>query len=181
MVAGKRGERSAQRGERGEELFRMAALPLQQVTEHGNMRIDGIQKPEICDVRRREVGQAEVLLPPAGGKLRTLGGENFQQPVDQAEQKVAGAYFEQGRNKAGIEPEDAGIGAFHVGDAQGGASFASLIGRQQTQILARDLDRLLSGPGVFVDHGRDLRQDSGSPRSGRRARRSGLSAGSRAR
>ena len=99
----------------------------------------------------REVRQALVLLPPAARKLRALGGENLQHPVDQAAQVVAGAHFEQGRNETRIQAEAAGFGLLHVGDAQRGAAFAGLVGGQQAQILARDLDRLLARPGVLVD------------------------------
>ena len=52
---------------RGEEFFRMTALPLEQVAEHRNVGIDGVEKPEIGDVRSGEVGQALILLAPHAG------------------------------------------------------------------------------------------------------------------
>jgi hypothetical protein len=39
---------------------------------------------------------------------------------------------------------------FHVSDAQRGGAFAGFVSGQQAQILARDLDRPFTRPGVFV-------------------------------
>ena len=105
---------------------------------------------------------ALVLLAAGRGELGALGEEDFKEAVDEAAEVVAGADFEERRGEAGIEGEGSGVIAEDVGDAKGGAAFAGLVGGEEAEVFAGDLDGLLAGAGVLVAEGGDLRGVAGA-------------------
>ena len=115
--------------------MRVAALALQKMAKNRDIGIDRVEQPEVGDVGGGEIGQALVFLPAAAGELRALGGEDLKDAVDQAAHIVVGADLEQGGNKAGFEPEGAGLRLLHVGDAQGGTAFAGLVAASRRRFL----------------------------------------------
>ena len=113
----------------------MAALPLQHMAQHRNVRVDRIEQPEICYIRCRKVCEILVLLTAASGYLRALRSQYLEDSVHQPQQIIACANIEERRHKVGIELKRPALGPLDISNAQRGAPFASLVPRQQTQIL----------------------------------------------
>src|SRR5579864_758753 len=136
----------------------MSLLAIKQVAENREVRVDGIEQPEIRNVGRSEVRQTLILLPPRSRKLGAPGRENLDQPAQHSGQVFTGADLEQRRNEAWIQKKRVRLRTLHIGDPQNRAPFAILIFRQQPQILPRNLDRLLAHAGVLVAKSRHLRE-----------------------
>src|ERR1035437_1176980 len=136
----------------------MAHLAFVEMGKHWKVGVHGVKQPEVSNVRGGEIRQALILLAPASGKLRTAGGEQFDQTTQQSHQVFACADLDERWNEPGIELKRARRSPFHVGDAQHRRTFAVFRVRQQTHILSRDLDGLLAGAGVLVAKGGHFRQ-----------------------
>src|SRR6185436_21026062 len=57
------------------EAFGMDKPRAKQVSEHGDRRIDGMQQPELSDLRGREIGERCCSLPALLGKSTALGDQ----------------------------------------------------------------------------------------------------------
>jgi len=61
-----------------EELFRQDALRFQKMSQHGKMTVDGVEQPEVGDIRGGKVGQGLVFLAAATGELAAA---RYQQSI----------------------------------------------------------------------------------------------------
>ena len=75
----------------------MAATRFEEVPELRESRVDGVQQPEIRDIRGGEVRQRLVLLPPHTGDGTGARREDFHQPPRDTAQSLAGLEVEQRR------------------------------------------------------------------------------------
>ena len=66
-LAGESGQGSGKIGELAEKQFGLNIARFEEVAQHGEMAVDGVEKPEIGNVGGRKVRQRLILLAPAAG------------------------------------------------------------------------------------------------------------------
>ena len=92
-----------ERGHDGEQLLGMAAARLEQMAELREVRIDGIEQPEVGDIGDGEFGQALVLLAAHAGEHAAARGEIFDQPAGDGDQIIAGGNVQQRGDEVRVE------------------------------------------------------------------------------
>ena len=114
-------------------------------------------------IRRREIRQTLILLPPQTGDRAGPRGQDLYQLACDPGKVIAGLEIEQRRNKTRLRLEGPCGGAHDARHAQGRKPVQRFAIGQQAQILARDLHGLLGESCVLVAEQFDLRAVAGRP------------------
>ena len=140
----------------------MSAARFEQMAEHGECRIDGIEQPEIGDIGGGEIGQRLVLLAPQTGDGARAGREDLHQAAGDGHQVIVGEEIEQrlddtlSQEPVPLLPDYQGTALFRFKDIQSGAdlsiveSYLVTVYAVETQVSADKIVQKPSNPPALM-------------------------------
>ena len=114
------------------------------------MRVDGVEQPEVGDVGGAEFGQGLVALAARTGKLAAACDQSLDLPAQDAGKQLVAFDVEKRGNEFGIEPVAARLGALDVGDGNEHRAFEVFAFGQDLQIFAGQGNGLLQSRAILV-------------------------------
>src|SRR5688572_25676928 len=114
------------------------------------MRIDGVEQPEVCNVRHPKIGQSAAALTPAARQRCASRGQNLHEPAYDPDEVCTRGNVQEWRDEGWLQLKIAGGAPYDLGNRQEAVALECVGIREEPKHFPCNLDRLFRETAVLV-------------------------------